>query len=244
MEREFRVIQNRVLVLKKTLMNVFKGGIVISLLGGMFACDDVNSVHQEYYDRGEMIYTGVVDSLKASVGYEKVRFNWEINSDPRISKTVIYWNQKSDSVVVNVNRTDEGRMPMSYMAEYEEGNYIFEFITKDDEGHYSMTKDLVVSVLGDAYVKGLNVRKVLSVQVNEERQVKIVWGDVASLLLVYTTVEYELNGEKVTRQVPNDEKETVLDGLKVGDKYYVSSTYQPEEAFETFTSLRKEYVVE
>lgn len=222
------------------------GGIFAILLSGwtLVSCDDVNSVHQEYYDRGEMIYTGVVDSLKASVGYEKVRFNWEINSDPRISKTVIYWNQKSDSAVVNVNRTTDGRMPMTYTGDFEEGNYIFEFVTKDDEGHYSMTKDLVVVVLGNSYVQGLNVRKISSAEVDEAGQLKLTWGDVASTLLLYTTVEYEVNGEKLTRQVANDEKETVLEGLKPGDKYYVSSTYQPEEAFETFTSLPKEYVME
>lgn len=47
----------------------------------MASCDDMNSIHQKYYDWGEDIYTGAVDSVKAYGGYERVRFDWEINAD-------------------------------------------------------------------------------------------------------------------------------------------------------------------
>ena len=45
----------------------------------MTSCDDMNSIHQKYYDWGEDIYTGVVDSLKGYGGFEKVKFSWELN---------------------------------------------------------------------------------------------------------------------------------------------------------------------
>lgn len=231
--------RNKISMIVKALVSTAFAGV----MGTFMACDDMNSIHQEYYDRGEMLYTGVVDSLKASVGYEKVQFTWEINADPRISKTVIYWNQRADSVVVDVNRTTDGRMPMSYLGEFDGGNYVFEFVTKDDAGNYSMPREIVVVALDEMYVNSLKARKIASSTLGEDGSLKIVWGEVGSSLLQYSTLEYELNGKKESVRVENTDKETTLPGLVLGSKYYVYSTYLPEDAFETFDSNLVEYEV-
>jgi len=138
--------------------------IKINNLNEMIRCDDMNSIHEKYYDWGEDIYTGVVDSLKASPGYEKIRFNWEVNADPRITKTVIFWNGGSDSVVVDINRTQSGRLALTQdINSIDEGNYIFEFITRDNEGHFSMPTEIVVEVYGDLFIQGLKTGDIVSV---------------------------------------------------------------------------------
>lgn len=64
----------------------------ICVIIGLNSCENINDVHEEYLKRGEEIYTGVVDSLEAYPGNERIKFTWMINADPRITKTVIYWN--------------------------------------------------------------------------------------------------------------------------------------------------------
>lgn len=237
---------NKIIVFKQK-KNIRKGIIALFslfLLGVFLACDDINSIHQKYYDWGEDIYTGVVDSLKASAGYEKVRFDWEIGSDPRITKTVIFWNQRADSVIINVNRSQSGRIPMTYdLTNLKEGNYIFEFVTRDSEGHFSLPREIVVLVYGESYKQTLRNRGITSISKQVDGSMLINWDAISSRAIQYVTVKYTKNGGEQFIQVENDETQTVLQGLNTNDKIYVYTTYLPENALETLDSPEKEYIL-
>lgn len=237
--------KNRVLTYRKAFSKSILTVLPLLFVYLLVACEDVNSIHQKYYDRGEVIYMGVVDSLKSYSGYEKVRFNWEINADPRITKTFIYWNQRKDSLIVDVNRTQSGILPMTYLMDrFAEGNYIFEFVTKDDEGHYSMPKEIVVLVFGESYIKSLSNRSVASMKKQADGSLLITWDDITSNYIKYTTVEYKLNGETKSVRIENNEYKTILEDLKVGDKISIITTYLPEGALETLDSPKREYILE
>lgn len=210
----------------------------------LMSCDDMNSIHQEYYDRGEDIYTGVVDSLNALSGYEKVRFNWEVNADPRITKTVIYWNHRSDSIVIDLNRTESGRMKLSYDLEnLNEGTYTFEFITRDNQGHFSMPVELVVEIFGDFYKQSLRNRGVASITKQPDETMVIEWEPIASKTVQYVTVKYVTGGVEQSIRVENDEMRTVLTGLKTNDIVGIVTTHFPENALEPLDSPVREYVM-
>src|SRR3546814_644030 len=164
---------------------------------------------------GEGIYTGVVDSLKALSGYEKVRFDWEISADPRVNKTVVYWNQRADSVVIDVNRTQSGRMSLSYDLEnLAEGTYTFEFITRDNQGHFSMPTELVVDVYGEFYIQSLRNRGVTAITKQPDATMMIEWEPIASNTVQYVTVCYEVDGRAQSVPVANNETENLLKRLK------------------------------
>lgn len=204
----------------------------------------MDSIHEEYYQRGEEIYTGVVDSLTALSGYEKVRFDWEISSDPRITKTVIYWNQRSDSIVVDVNRTQSGRIQQSYDLDgLSEGTYTFEFITRDGLGHHSMPTEVVAEIFGDTYVQTLRNRGVASIAKQPDESMVVSWEPIASITVQYVTLKYTENGVERSIRVENDEMETVLTGLKTGDVVAVVTTHLPEKALEPLDALAKEYAM-
>jgi hypothetical protein len=212
-------------------------------IGLIVACDDMNDIHQKYYDRGEDIYTGVVDSLKFSAGYERIQFDWEVNADPRITRTVIFWNRRRDSVVINVNRTQSGAIPMTHTLEIAEGNYVFEFITRDNEGHYSVGTELSVQIYGPDYARFLRNRDVTSVGWQPDGTVLIKWGSIASREIQYANVEYTVNGQQQTTRVPNDENETVIEGVGSGDVLAVYTTYLPLGGLDHMNSPQREYIL-
>ena len=45
----------------------------ICVIIGLNSCENINDVHEEYLKRGEEIYTGVVDSLEAYPGNERIK---------------------------------------------------------------------------------------------------------------------------------------------------------------------------
>ena len=59
---------------------IIKITVLIYSFISLIACDDMNCLHEEYLKKGEIIYTGVIDSLKTYPGNNRVRFTWEINS--------------------------------------------------------------------------------------------------------------------------------------------------------------------
>ena len=117
----------------------------------MVSCEDMNSLHRQYLDRGELIYPGKVDSINIYPGIEKVKFEWEIKADPRIAKVEIRWSEGAEARKREypVTRTEDGAFTMSALIEgMPEGSYSFEFITWDDVGNRSLSTTRAVDIYG------------------------------------------------------------------------------------------------
>jgi hypothetical protein len=211
----------------------------------MAACDDVNSLHQKYLDRGESIYTGMIDSLKVLPGYERVQFKWQINTDPRITKAIIYWNDRTDSVVVDVNRTAIGDMKMEYILPIAGGTYLFEIITADNQGHYSKVVEATVMVYGEDYVQNNLRSRTVEVIAAGRSSYTITWAP-ADEGVLYTDVSYTdysiVPAAEKTVRVENSETTTEIIGAMDEEEFTVVSYYQFAGALDVMTSPSRNYV--
>lgn len=213
-----------------------------------FACDDMNSIHEPYLNRGEEIYTGVIDSLEAYPGNARVKFSWEINADPRITKTVIYWNNNTDSAVVDVNRTQAGVMKMETLLNLPENSYIFKFVTKDDEGHKSLSVEKTVDIYGSKYVSTLRNREIKSISAPSEGCAQLVLGGIEETTLLYTKITYmdhidPSNPKETEIVVQNEVSQWELSNVKTGDEIVVNSVYQPVGSLDVFVANATVYHV-
>lgn len=229
----------------KTLISSLILGIVSVMF---FACDDMNSIHEEYLNRGEEIYTGVIDSLNAYPGNERVKFTWEINADPRITKTVIFWSDGADSAVVEVNRTQPGIMKMETILNLPEKSYIFKFVTKDDEGHKSLSVENTVEVYGPNYVSTLRNREIRTITAQEDSSVLLTLGALEDVALLYTMIAYTdysdpSNPKKVEEKIENSASSLLLSNIRAGDEIFVYSVYQPESSLDIFEANATVYHV-
>jgi hypothetical protein len=205
-------------------------------------CEDMNSVNQEYLDRGETIYTGRVDSAMVLPGNNRVKFLWQINSDPRINKMVLYWNESADSAVFDINRTQSGVMQFERELTLPEGGYVFEFVTKDNEGHRSVGVEQSVEIYGERYIASLQNRSTTSITVSSG----IKWLSVLSSTTQYTVVEYvdysdPEQPERKSVRVENDEDTTALPGAKSGETVSITTSYLPVNGLDVVSALPKEY---
>lgn len=210
------------------------------------SCENINDVHAKYLQRGEEIYTGVIDSLEATPGNERVKFRWQVNADPRITKVLIYWNDYADSVVVDVHRTYSGPMWMEEIITFPEDSYNLNFVTKDDEGHRSMPVEIALKVYGPNYISSLINREILNKAIDESGQGVLSWGAIGNTALLYTTVkytDYSQSASPVERivRVDNDETNTILPGVRKNDRISVSSSFQPEGALDIFVARESIY---
>src|SRR5690606_34478739 len=118
-----------------------------------------------------------------------------------------------------------------------------EFITRDNQGHFSMATELVVDVYGEFYIQSLRNRGVAAITKQPDETMVIEWEPIASNTVQYVTVSYEVDGSEQTVQVANDETETILTGLKTGDVIGISTTHLSENALEPLNALVREYAM-
>ncbi|MGJ7029660.1 DUF4998 domain-containing protein [Niabella hirudinis] len=201
-------------------------------------------VSDPFYDRPEGVYLGVVDSLKVAPGYNKAKFTWEVKADPRITQTLIYWNKREDSAIINITRPQNERMAMEYTLEnLSEGDYIFEFLTKDATGLRSLPRQVSVSVYGDTYVGNLRNRTIASIAKQTSGNMLVNWNAVASAAIVYTTIKYQLDGAEQTVRVENATTQTTLQGLQSGTSIQVATAFLPAGSIDTLTAVAQSYVL-
>ena len=80
--------------MKKRMLYKLSWGI---LLAGLTACSDLTDSYKEYLDWGERVYAGKMDSVGVRPGRLRQQLDFFYTS-PRLSRGVIYWNQKQDSL--------------------------------------------------------------------------------------------------------------------------------------------------
>jgi hypothetical protein len=226
---------------------IIKYFLPLCLLIYFAGCDDNNYMHQKYLDEGETLYMGKADSVNFSAGNERVRFTWVLNADPRIDKSVFYWNDGKDSAVIPTNRTQSGILNMETVLDVEEGIYTFRLVTKDSENHKSLAIERSVQVYGPTYISRLTNRNLSSTSFSDGT-LTIKWVIVESALIQYSTVRYTdysnpANPVEKSVRVENTDTQTLLEGTREGDIFSVSTSYLPDGGLDILDALPIEYTV-
>lgn len=205
------------------------------------SCDEMNSLHQPYLDRGETIYTGAVDSLKAFGGNNRVKLKWQMNADPRVSNLIIRWNNRKDSLNLPVIRTAEtvGIFMDSILLQenLEEGMNMFEFYTIDGKGNTSIVKEVSTEVYGLNFASAAALRaprKITTIEALTTTMVKVIFNavdesDLKETQLRYISYENNESGEFQSIEVENTTESVILEHVKLGDPVYYQSRFLPDK---------------
>jgi len=194
------------------------------------ACSEMDD-YKDYVDGGEITYPGIIDSVKAHPGHNRLLLTGLLSSDPKITGVKVYWNSNKDSVVQNITRStgiDTVRFLLENMAE---NVYSFTFYTFDAQGNLSVPVSKTGEVYGDKYLASLNNRLIESAELTDTGTV-IVWGEAGYLDgLISTEVVYmKENGDQgIAYQKTSDaESAMVLKDYHSGTKFSYRSLFMPD----------------
>jgi hypothetical protein len=197
-------------------------------------------MHQKYLDQGEAVYIGKPDSVEFSAGNKRVRFTWFLNADPRIDRSIFYWNEGKDSAVIA--KTQSGSLKMDTILDVkEEGLHTFSLVTKDDENHKSMSVERTVLVYGPTYISRLTNRNISSSSFSDGK-LTINWVAIESSLIQYSTVYYTDNSEQKSIRVENDVDKTEILDID-GDTFSITTSYLPDGGLDILETLPAEYII-
>jgi len=221
--------------------NDFVGNL--GLLGGMIAllsavgCGKMDDTYRDFVKDGRIIYVGKADSLMVLPGRDRLVLTWVQQADPKVTEAMVYWNNGTDSLLVDIPKTAGRRRVNVPFDEMEEGTYQFEIFTFDNQRNKSVKAEVLGTVYGDRYEETLLARLVEEItwEDMERRDVSLVWGGLPDTTIIGSEVQYR-NGddELVTVWVPATDEKAVLPGVGSGALRYRSLYLPSPVAIDTF----------
>ncbi|WP_018625996.1 DUF4998 domain-containing protein [Niabella aurantiaca] len=171
--------------------------ILFLLAGGVFSgCSKMDDTYKEFLDYGQQKYPGKPVSAKVSPGYKRMILSWANSSDPKVTRAMVYWNNRTDSLEVALDPSkDSTYLPFNNMPE---ATYVFEIYTFDDEGNRSVKTEVIGKVYGDFYKSTLLSRPIYDATVVSD-SLWIVWGGISDTAIVGTEVLFK-DKDNVTRK--------------------------------------------
>lgn len=204
----------------------------------MTACGDMYDIHEKYLEMGEETYIGAVQDLTVYSGFNRVKLEWYLNADPRISSCVITWEGNDKPVEVPVPENRVVKEPMSTIINLPEGKYIFNIITRSDTDKESLVRTIAGEVYGSNYQAGLSAQGINSISADLSG-VTINWAPAEGC--TETTLAYT-NNENVEKKITLDgsQTSTVIPDAVLKTSFKVVSKFKPAaDAFDDIPTLEK-----
>jgi hypothetical protein len=233
--------------MKKQIIYIAIMGLAV--FSALFSSCTKSDDYKKYLASGPQVYPGNADSLKAVSGRYRVQLSWLLVSDPTITKAVVFWNDKKDSLVIPVKRTDGVNTIKVIIDKLEEQTYTFEVFTYDKEGHQSVGSTVTGRVLGSNYEATLNNWAVAQSLVVKSQPpynaAAVVWNTFYLNGLIGTKVQYkDADGRVQSLFVPADPTgqtsvvTSLLDKFVPGDSLTYSTMYSAEAgSIDTFYAV-------
>lgn len=146
-------------IIKKYFSNSF---VVLLAFAGLGSCTTMDEGYKDFIKDGEISYTGKIESLLVFSGQNRVQVNGLFISDPKITECRIFWNNREDSLVIPVTRTQGVDALSVIIPNLDENIYNFEVRTYDKLGNKSIAVNSIGKVYGERYQLSLINRPIVT----------------------------------------------------------------------------------
>ncbi|MCY4779149.1 DUF4998 domain-containing protein [Sphingobacterium sp. UT-1RO-CII-1] len=221
------------------MKNIIRLYCIMVMLSCLGACTDAIDPLQ-FGNSGEVRYAGKAKEASYAGGENRLKIEFLLGPDPNISKAIVFWNLRKDSVLIEIERENlQNNRVSTIIDNLPENVYNFEIYTYDKYGNRSVPVYLTGRTFGSRYATILNNRKIADYEVVDERgDIKILWAD-SVLSSFQTKVVYENNmGQEKTVIVGNKENTVLLEAVNTERNLKLITQFLPESAaLDTFQSI-------
>jgi len=183
----------------------------------LIGCTKIDE-YKKYIDGKSTRYPAKIDSLVVFSGHERVVISSAPILDPTVTQVTIYWNNRRDSVVVDV-ANENGVRRLNQSLGLQEGLYYFDLFTYDGMGNRSVPVSSLGVSYGSLYEQSLIPRSVHQAELIEEGLL-LYWSQPIHASRGVRLVHNGRDGDSYTRWISNDADTTLLtnyfDGIDIG----------------------------
>ena len=210
--------------LSKSLIAFLLVGLTLCLLA---ACSKMSANYDPFLAGGEHLYSKRPDSIQVFPGHDRVALSWLLIEAPRVTRCVVYWSNKSDSLIVPVQAASGTDSVHVIIDNLKDGIYTFEIYSYDASGNPSIVEAINGQVYGDIYVGNLLNRNIQSAAITAGLP-RIAWADEPDTTVLGEQIQYrDASGMLHTQWVPLDELVTRLPEAPQGDSIRYRTAFKP-----------------
>jgi hypothetical protein len=223
------------------MKNILNISLFCCMLLGLLSCGNKDKEFKTFLDNKELTYPGLVGKVHAKPGNLRAALVWNPSPDPSITRYVIYWNNKADSITLNSTNHNTSDSLTAVIPGLNEYIYSFTIYSYDAKGNRSIPLDVNnVKVYGPIYQSGLLNRTIdaanpFTVSDNGNIRLNFLSRD-TSVVNVGTDIKYtNRNGVEVVKQLKPDSLGITLTDYKSGAPVQFRSGYVPDKnSIDTF----------
>ncbi|MBD1384676.1 hypothetical protein IDJ75_05250 [Mucilaginibacter rigui] len=223
------------------MKNLFRICLFSIISIGFLSCEKKDTDFKKFLGDKEITYPGVVIKPHSKAGNLRTALVWNPSPDPSINRYVIYWNNKTDSLVVNSTNHNTADSITAIIPNLNEYIYSFTIFSYDAKGNRSIPLDINnVKVYGPVYKSGLtnrvyNAANPSTVSANGNVRLNFLQVDTLSIN-VSTIIKYTNRaGIETEKMLQPDSNGITLTDYRSGAPVTFSSGYVPVRgAIDTF----------
>jgi len=214
--------------------------LAIACFAAVWGCSKKPTDFRSFLEGQEIVYPGVVSNPAVLPGNGRLMLTWLPSPDPSISKYIVYWNNKADSVIISAlshKTSDTVRCLIDHLSEY---SYTFFIYSYDSAGNKSVVTEIDnAQVYGPIYQLSLHNRLINTANpyvVNPDGSVVLNFLPPIDTINITTRIKYtNTSGSTVFTEIPKDSSTKVLTDRKDGATVYYQSSFIPKiGAIDTF----------
>lgn len=226
------------IILKRVSRHV--GLVLLAIVTLSLASCEKADEYKEFVKDGEISYIGKLDSVKVYSGKNRVMIKGLVTSDPKIVECRIFWNNKTDSLVIPITKETISTVINKYVNIANEGLQNFVIYTYDAVGNRSIPVNTTGRTYGDRYQAGLVNRDIATARTDETTGItRVDFLGMDRLTGVFATdITYtKVNDQSTTVRIPIDSSKIVLKDFKFGSTISYKTLFLPDTiSIDTFYS--------
>ncbi|WP_316748828.1 DUF4998 domain-containing protein [Pedobacter gandavensis] len=206
----------------------------------VFSACDKGDEYKSFIPKGEKIYPGIDTAVAHYGGNKRLLLTWPSSPDQRVSKYVVYWNNRLDSMVIKEVSHSPKDTVKALINNLSEGSYTFVINSFDNKGNRSVdVEENNAIVYGPIYNENLFNRPVNRTDYNADSKAVNIYWEVPDIGNVKTEITFTaMDGKTEMVVLKPEEEQTVISGWKAGTVIYYQSYYKPDpRAIDVFKVL-------
>lgn len=203
------------------------------------ACTSLEDTFSDFTSEPEKIYIGAPDSIFYQSGHNKVRISVMYNSDPKITQGHLTSQDGSIDQNFEIVRVSGGQDTVHLDLDLPEGTYRFDINLMDNKGNTSLTREILVNVLGDNFLRTLSSRTIEEVtfmkSTNPDETGALLRFGKLYPGLRYTRLHYLDNlGNEQSVIIGSDQEQYLIPEFQPASQVRLESYYEPVNPFNEF----------